>query len=415
MTQILRECVVKALEPKKLLRQLQELGEIGTDPTGGRTRLALTDADKAGRDQVVAWMRELGMGVTVDAIGNIFGLCLGEVDGPVIMMGSHIDTVANAGAYDGVYGVLGALAVVRAFHTAGIKPPKSLVVGAFTNEEGARFQPDMLGSLVYAGGLPLDQALDTMSVDGARLGDELYRIGYDGPLQPGAFRPAAYFELHVEQGPILDYDKIDIGVVEGVQGISWQEVTINGEANHAGTTPTDLRVDPGCTAGRVITRLREIAHESGSTLATVGTICFEPNLINVIPSRAVLTIDLRDPDEDALRFAEETVAAYLSAVAVLDAVDISSRRLARFAPVPFDPAMVSSVESAAQTLGYSCRRMVSGAGHDAQMMARICPVGMIFVPSKGGLSHSPGEHTDAAALERGIRVLLHVVLDCMEK
>lgn len=410
MTQNFCERVIKALDPKRLLCQLQELGEIGHDSSGGRTRLALTDADKEGRDQVVAWMRELDMSVTVDSIGNIFGVYAGQSVSPGIMMGSHIDTVANAGAYDGVYGVLAGLAVVRAFKTADVKPALPLVVAVFTNEEGARFQPDMLGSLVYVGGLPLDEALDTISVDGVRLGDELHRIGYDGPPQAKVVPPAAYLELHVEQGPVLDHEKTDIGVVEGVQGISWQEVSVSGEANHAGTTPMNLRFDAGCTAGRIISRMREITQESDTTLATVGSISFEPNVINVIPSRATLTIDLRDPNEQTLCAAEEMVESYLNAVSVLDAVEISSRRLARFAPVPFDADMISTVELCAHARGYTCHRMVSGAGHDAQMMARICPVGMIFVPSKDGLSHSPGEDTDAASLERGLRVLLDVVV-----
>lgn len=411
------EAVRAAFEPQVLLEQLRELGDLGLatpgDRSSGRTRMALSDAEKAGRDKVAAWMRELDLPVAVDAIGNIFGILPGREAGkdvPPLMIGSHIDTVAQAGPLDGVYGVLSGLAVARAFRKAGHLPPRPLVVAAFTNEEGVRFQPDMLGSLVYAGGLPLEEALAVRGIDGACVGDELRRIGYAGAMQPGAIRPAAYLELHVEQGPVLEAEGLQIGVVEGVQGISWQKIVITGQPNHAGTTPTRLRRDAGLAAARVITRLREIAGESGSTNATVGRMRFEPNLVNVIPGRVEMTVDLRDPDEQRLLAAEETLDAYLRAVAVQDGVTVESERLARFQPVPFDPALVGEVEAAAQKMGLTYRRMVSGAGHDAQMMARICPTAMIFVPSTGGLSHCPEESTPPEDLARGAAVLLEAAL-----
>lgn len=269
-----------------LLEQIRILGELGADPLhGGRTRIALTDAEKAGRDQLVAWMNALGLTVRIDRIGNIFGTlpsASGEQRAP-LMIGSHIDTVTNAGALDGCYGVLAGLAVVRAWRDAGTLPSRPITVAAFTNEEGVRYQPDMMGSLVYAGGLAVDAALDTLGTDGTRLGDELARIGYAGDLEPGAIVPHEYLELHIEQGPILEAEGLQIGVVENLQGISWQQVTVSGSANHAGTTPTRLRHDAGFVACAAVAEARAIACDSaGTTLATTGCIAFEPNVINVI-------------------------------------------------------------------------------------------------------------------------------------
>jgi N-carbamoyl-L-amino-acid hydrolase len=326
------------------------------------------------------------------------------------MIGSHIDTVRNAGALDGCYGVLAGLAVVRAFRDAGQKPARSIAVGAFTNEEGVRYQPDMMGSLVYAGGFSIADALAATGTDGTRLGDELARIGYDGDLEPGSVVPQEYLELHIEQGPILEAEDKLIGVVECLQGISWQRVTIEGSANHAGTTPTRLRHDAGFAAAATIHRLREIANGSdGTTLATVGTIEFEPNAINVIPRLARFTVDLRDPDEASLGRAERELAGFLKDIAATEGVQVSVERLVRFEPVAFDAALADDIAASAERHGYSYRRMTSGAGHDAQMIARIAPAAMIFVPSNGGVSHSPCEHTDDDRLLRGAQVLLDVV------
>ena len=403
------------LDGAVLLRQLRELGEIGADrELGGRTRIALTDDERAGRDRVVAWMRELDLDVRIDRIGNIFGTLHA---GPAaagrqpLMIGSHIDTVKNAGALDGCYGVLAGLAVARAFRDAHIEPARPITVAAFTNEEGIRYQPDMMGSLVHAGGLSIDDALNTIGIDGTRLGDELARIGYAGDLEPGAIVPHAYLELHIEQGPILEAENVRIGVVENLQGISWQQITVQGNANHAGTTPMHLRHDAGLVAAAIATFLRELAVSSGTTLATIGMLRIEPNVINVIPRKAVLTVDLRDPDEQRLQQAEQRLADHLEQLAALEGVQISTERLARFEPVVFDAALVDAIEKAAARHGFSYRRMTSGAGHDAQMIERIAPAAMIFVPSRGGISHNPREHTDDSQLVDGARLLLDVVLD----
>ncbi len=403
------------LDGETLLRQIRELGEIGVDgEAGGRTRIALTDDEKAGRDLLVRWMRELDLEVAVDRIGNVFGILRSASDDgrqAPLMMGSHIDSVTNAGALDGCYGVLAGLAVARAYRQAGIAPSRTIMVGAFTNEEGIRYQPDMMGSLVYAGGLTVQEALDTVGTDGTRLGDELARIGYAGDMEPGALIPHEYVELHIEQGPILEAEGVQIGVVENLQGISWQQVSIQGKANHAGTTPIHLRHDAGFVAASIVTFLRELALQSGgTTLATVGCFNVLPNVINVIPRRATLTVDLRDPDEQRLKVAEQRFAAFLDKVAKQDGVEITTERLARFEPVAFDASLVDCIEDSANRFGFTNRRMTSGAGHDAQMIARIAPAAMIFVPSKGGISHNPREHTDDDQLVMGAEVLLDVVL-----
>jgi len=408
------------LNGEVLLAQLQQLGNIGCDTdSGGRTRIALTDNEKAGRDQLVAWMRELDLNIGIDQIGNIFGTLLPatpeEQALAPLMIGSHIDTVKNAGALDGCYGVLSGLAVVRAFREANKRPTRPITIAAFTNEEGVRYQPDMMGSLVCAGGLPIDTALQTIGTDGTRLGDELERIGYAGEIAPTSVVPHEYLELHIEQGPILEAESKQIGVVENLQGISWQKITVQGNANHAGTTPMRLRNDAGWAAASVMTFLRELAASSENTLATVGSLKLAPDLINVIPRSATFTVDLRDPDEQQLRSAERRLQAHLATLEQQEGVRIVSEQLARFEPVIFDTRLVNEIETSVERLGFSYRRMTSGAGHDAQMIARVAPAAMIFVPSRGGISHNPREHTDDEQLLNGAQVLLDVVLQRLAK
>ena len=407
------------LDTAKLLEQLRELGAIGHDAAqGGRTRIALSDEERAGRDLLVRWMRELDLEVRVDQIGNIFGVLHAahpEGTAQPLMMGSHIDTVRNAGALDGCYGVLAGLAVVRAYRQAGLRPARAIVVAAFTNEEGVRYQPDMMGSLVYAGGMDVQAALNTVGTDGTRLGDELARIGYAGDMAPGTIVPREYIELHIEQGPVLEAEGKLIGVVESLQGISWQKVTITGVANHAGTTPTRLRHDAGYAAAACVAFLREqvVGAAPETTLATVGSLRLEPDLINVIPRRATFTVDLRDPDDQRLQTAERRLADFLATLAEREGVTVETEQLVRFEPVVFDTALADRIQAAVQRRGLPHRRMTSGAGHDAQMLARIAPSAMIFVPSRGGISHNPREHTDDDQLALGAQVLLDVVQDCL--
>jgi N-carbamoyl-L-amino-acid hydrolase len=404
------------LGAQRLLGGLDELAKVGAIDGGGCARLALSDEDKAGRDLVVGWMKDLRLDVRIDAIGNVIGLRAGREKLPPIMTGSHIDTVRTGGRYDGNYGVLAGLEVVRALNEAKISTRRPIAVAFFTNEEGARFQPDMMGSLVYAGGLGLNEAYAAADKDGHSVGDELRRIGYLGPAKPGALRPHAFIELHIEQGPILDEEKTRIGVVESVQGISWTEYTVTGVSNHAGTTPMRLRRDAGYVAASATVFARKLAWEMGGhQVATVGAVSLRPNLINVVPNRAVFTVDCRNTDEEKLKQAEAHLAAHITDIAQQERVEVEAKVLARFEPVIFDGKLVDRVEHHAQALGLSTRRMPSGAGHDAQMMQRICPTAMIFVPSVAGLSHNVKEHTEPGDLVAGTQVLANLLLELAEE
>jgi len=399
----------------RLLARLVELGKVGGIDGGGCARLALTDADRAGRDLVTLWMRDLGLDVAIDSIGNVVATRAGREDLPPVMCGSHVDTVATGGIYDGNLGVLAGLEVIETVAEAGVVTRRPLAVAFFTDEEGARFAPDMLGSLVYAGGLGVEDAHDVVSIDGARLGDELARIGYLGTTPCPGLVPYAYVELHIEQGPVLEQSGERIGAVTGVQGISWQEVVVKGQSNHAGTTPMGSRHDAGYAAAEVITFVRRLATElGGHQVGTVGKLDLHPDLVNVVADRATFTVDLRNTEEELLREAEQRLSAYLDQVAGAEGVEVSRRALARFEPVRFDPRMIGLVEATGQRLGHTVRRLPAGAGHDAQMLARICPSGMIFVPSVGGISHNPAEHTDPSDLAAGADVLAQVMLELAE-
>ncbi len=400
----------------RLMRRLAALSEIGPIEGGGNNRLALTDADKEGRDLVTTWMNDLGLDVGIDEMGNVVGTRAGREPGPPVMTGSHIDTVRTGGRYDGNLGVLAGLEVVEVLEGAGVTTRRPLAVAFFTNEEGSRFQPDMMGSLTYVGGIPLEEALDVAAIDGPTVGDELVRIGYAGPLPCPGPAPAAFVELHIEQGPVLEARDTTIGAVEGVQGISWQELTIVGQSNHAGTTPMSMRRDAGHAAAEMVTYVRRLANElGGHQVATVGRLDLHPDLVNVIPGRAVLTVDLRNTDAADLADAEAAFADFCRELERKEGVEIHSRSLARFDPVTFDPHTVLLVEQTAERLGYSVHRLPSGAGHDAQMMARVCPAAMVFTPSRGGISHNPAEHTDPEHLEAGANVLLQVLLELAER
>ncbi len=406
----------------RLGERLDALGEVGAvhGPAGewGCARLALTDADRDGRDLVVGWMRDLGMEVVIDAIGNVVATRAGtDPDAAAVMTGSHIDTVRTGGRFDGNLGVLAGLEVVETLERHGVRTRRPLQVAFFTDEEGARFQPDMLGSLVYVGGMTLEEALDVRAADdGARLGDELSRIGYAGSVPcPHPAAPRAFVELHIEQGPVLEDEGVTIGVVTGVQGISWTEVVITGQSAHAGTTPMRLRRDPGYVAAAINVGVRQIAAEmGGSQVATVGRCDMVPNLVNVVPSQVTMTVDLRNTDEALLQDAERRFLELCDELVASEGVTITRRTLARFEPVDFDHEMVERVEAVALRLGHSTRRMPSGAGHDAQMLARVCPTSMIFVPSVAGLSHNLAELTHPVDLQAGADVLLQVMLELAE-
>ena len=399
------------VDTARFLSRFNALARIGATPEGGCRRLALSDEDRQGRDWLVSQMRSLGMDVSVDRVGNIVGVLKGETEGPAVIMGSHIDTVGSGGRYDGATGVVAGLEVIATLRDAGMTPKRDMAVIAFTNEEGARFHPDILGSFVWAGGLSVAAAYAETDAAGAVFGEELRRIGYMGEAEPGFLKAHAYFELHIEQGPVLDQEGGGIGAVTGIQAITWLEVTILGQPNHGGTTPMKYRRDAGLCAARLNIRAYELTQRIEGQLANMGVIRVEPANVNVVPERVIATFDLRNPSDARLNETEAALKAYAKELAAETGVSVTFRDLARFPATPFAESHIASVEASAKLLGLPVRRMISGAGHDAQMMAQLCPTAMIFMPSVDGLSHNPKEFTTDADLVNGVNVLLLAALD----
>lgn len=395
----------------RLLGRINQLAEIGAIEGGGVCRIALSDEDRRGRDLVVGWMQELGLEVSIDRIGNVIGLRQGTGPGNPVLTGSHIDTVATGGRYDGNLGVLAGLEVIETLNQAGLTTRKPIGVGFFTNEEGARFSPDMMGSAVHQGVFDVEEMLKVVGTDGSILGEALVNIGYAGDAPTGNFDADCFIELHIEQGPVLETEDYEIGAVESVQGISWTEYRLSGVANHAGTTPMHLRHDAGYVAAAISVEARRLATElGGDQVATVGVSKLEPGLINVIAKDALVTVDLRNTSELKLQQAEQAMAEFVTKICETEGLSFSSRSLARFEPVKFDPGMISLVADIATSLGYKNMRMPSGAGHDAQMFAPNCPTAMIFVPSRDGISHNVAEFSEAEHIRAGADVLLQLIL-----
>ena len=392
---------------KRLEESMEALGRIGETPRGGLTRLALSDEDRHGRDLLVGWMRGAGLQVSVDQMGNIFGLRPGTEALPPVFMGSHADSVPTGGKYDGQLGVLCALEAIRSLDDEGRRTRHPVGMIIFTNEEGARFQPAMVGSGVMAGKIPLEDAYNARDRDGKRLGEELERIGYIGP-EPCIPRPMrAYLELHIEQGPILEEEQVPVGVVEGIVAISWSRLTLHGVQDHAGPTPMRMRHDALVAAAEVVSGVREIPrHIRGNMVATVGRLDVTPNVPNAIPGRVTMSIDLRDPDEHTLSRAVGMVDRLVKAEARREGVTYELEHYWRVPRTAFDAEVVNTVERAAKSLGCGHRRILSGAGHDAQYMAAIAPTGMIFVPSRAGRSHCEEELTPMDDVEHGANTLL---------
>lgn len=404
---------------ERLWRSLMELAEIGAyddEPTGlrGVNRVALTDTDAVGRRLVTSWMHEAGLAVRVDRMGNTYGRRAGtDPDAASVLCGSHIDSVATAGAFDGCLGVLGGIEVMRTLDERALTTRHPLEVAFFTEEEGVRFGTDMLGSAVAAGRLSLEHAYGLTDRHGATVGEELARIGFAGEHDPRLVPPHAYVECHIEQGPVLAHAGAQVGVVTGVQAISWQELIFRGRAAHAGTTPTALRIDAGLAAARVVTRLRELVDSGdyGELRATVGHLAVHPDLINIVPARAELTVDLRNPDDAAMARAEAALADYLvNLQEQTPGLQISARQTARTGHVGFDTGVQKRIAQAADELGLAHRELLSGAGHDAQEIAALCPTAMVFVRGEyDGISHNPREYSTPEACGDGISVLATVL------
>jgi N-carbamoyl-L-amino-acid hydrolase len=392
---------------KRLEESMEALGRIGATAKGGLNRVALTDDDRRGRDLLVRWMREAGLAVTVDQMGNIFGQRAGGDGRPPVLMGSHADSVPTGGKYDGQLGVLCALETIRTLNDGKIETRHPMAMAIFTNEEGARFQPAMIGSGVMAGKIPLEDAYNARDRDGLRLGDELERIGYLGP-EPCIPRPLrAYLELHIEQGPILEEEHLPVGVVEGIVAIAWSRVTLTGVQDHAGPTPMRIRHDALVAAAEIIRGVREIPRKiGGDMVSTVGRLDVMPNIPNAIPGRVSMSIDLRAPDEHHITRGLGLVDRLVKDAAKAEGVTYELEHYWRVPRTRFALEVVDAIEAAVRSLGCGHRRILSGAGHDAQYMAAICPTGMIFVPSRDGRSHCEEEFTPMDDIEHGANTLL---------
>ena len=396
----------------RLQNRIKELGRIGAITGGGVCRLSLSDEDRDGRDLVVRWMHDLGLVIQIDGIGNVIGTRTGILDSPPVIIGSHIDSVATGGLYDGALGVLAGLEAIQTLNDADLKTQYPIAVGFFTNEEGVRFTPDMMGSAVHQGSLSLETALETVGTDGQTVGAELSRIGYAGDIPVNNMIPRAFLELYIEQGPVLENTNTTIGAVTGVQGISWTEFELRGVSNHAGTTPMHLRHDAGYVAAAIAVEARAIATDLGANqVATVGVSELTPNLINVIANRARVIVDLRNSSDTKLTLAETRLIDFATDTVAAEGVTLEKRSLARFSPVEFDTMIIDMVEKAAAASDYTYCRLPSGAGHDAQMFAPNCPTGMIFIPSKHGISHNINEFSSEQDIAAGMDVLMKVLLE----
>ncbi|MAS25388.1 MAG: Zn-dependent hydrolase [Oceanospirillaceae bacterium] len=400
---------------KRLWDSLEEMGEFGGTPDGGCARLVGTDLDKQARDLFTEWCLAAGCeSVSFDKFGNMFARRPGKNnDLPAVCTGSHLDTQPTGGKYDGVFGVLAGVEVLRTLHENNVETPTPIEVSVWTNEEGSRFKPAMQGSGVYVGRFDLQEELDKTDVDGIRLGDELERIGYIGEAEPGSRNMGAFFEAHIEQGPILEDENKTIGVVRLGQGIRWYDVTVKGRSQHSGTTPMHLRKDTMVAAALITQEVEKIAHRHTNGLGTVGFMKVFPNSRNVIPGRIDFGVDLRNPDADTLKAMNDELVAFCEKVAAERDLEIEVDNYWYFAPVEFK--LSDDVEKAASELGYSHMDIYAGAGHDACYMSDIMPAGMIFTPCEKGISHNPAERTSPEQCEAGANVLLHAMLSASDR
>ncbi|TDS75360.1 Zn-dependent hydrolase [Comamonas sp. JUb58] len=397
----------------RLWASLMELAQIGATPKGGVCRLALTDLDRQGRDLVTRWAKEAGMTVTIDKIGNGFMRRPGRNNSlPPIMTGSHIDTQPTGGKFDGNYGVLAGIEVVRTLNDHGIETEAPIEVAFWTNEEGSRFVPVMMGSGVFAKAFSLEHAYAAKDTDGKSVKEELERIGYVGPQEPGDHPIGHYFESHIEQGPVLeDHDKT-IGVVTGVLGIRWYDCTVTGMEAHAGPTPMALRKDALQVATQVMQEVVACAHRHPPHgRGTVGMVHVHPNSRNVIPGEVKFSIDLRNATDADCESMDQDIRAVAARISQETGLPIKIDLVSSYTAQPFNPDCIDAVRRGAQMLGYSHMDAVSGAGHDAVYMARLAPAGMIFIPCKDGISHNEIEDAKPEHITAGCNVLLHAMLE----
>ena len=397
---------------KRLQHTLEEMAKIGATPNGGVQRLALSDEDKQARDLFVKWLKELELEVSIDEMGNIFGKRKGQdSDLAPVMSGSHIDSQPKGGRFDGILGVMGPLEVLRILNENNIQTKRPITIVAWTNEEGTRFAPAMMCSGVWANALDRDRIYGSTDINGLRFEDELIRIGYKGKTPAKKSPVHAYYEYHIEQGPVLEKQGITIGAPKGIVCLHWYDIYLEGEANQVGPTPMEGRHDALCAAAEMILKVNELPDRmNGNLVATVGEIQNEPNSRNIIPDKVHFTVDIRSWDDDLAIKAWDLVKKDFQDIANQRGCPIRIEETWRVEHSPFDEKLVQNILDTADSLGYSSLRMVSGAGHDASYMNQIAPTAMIFVPSIGGRSHVEIENTTWEDCEAGTNVLLHSIL-----
>ena len=398
------------IDADRLWSSLMELARIGATPKGGVRRVTLTETDREGRELFARWCREAGLTLRVDGIGNMFARRAGaDRDAPPVVMGSHLDSQPNGGKFDGAYGVMAGLEVVRALNEAGVQTRAPIEVASWTNEEGSRFVPTLMGSGVFTGVYKLDEILTHQDVEGVSVGEALQSIGYAGEARP--HKVGAYFEAHIEQGPVLEDTKTTIGVVQGALGQRWFDVLVAGQDAHAGPTPMELRKDALLAAAELTLEVNRIAGAFPDyARGTVGHMQVKPNSRNVIPGEVRMTVDLRNAKDATLTAMTKDLEETAGRIARKRRVSISLEEVVYFPPSEFAPELVSRVRAAARELGLSHRDIVSGAAHDAVYMARVAPTAMIFVPCEGGISHNEIENARPGDLAAGCAVLLNAVL-----
>jgi beta-ureidopropionase / N-carbamoyl-L-amino-acid hydrolase len=396
---------------ERLWDSLMELARVGATPKGGVRRITLTEVDRRGRDLFVQWAREAGLQVRWDAIGNLFARRAGsDPAAPPIVIGSHLDSQPNGGKFDGAYGVMAGLELVRTLNDRGITTRAPIEVASWTNEEGSRFVPTMMGSGVYAGVYKLAEVLENRDTEGVTVREALESIGYRGDAPP--VKIGAYFEAHIEQGPVLEDTKTTIGVVQGALGQRWFDVVLTGQDSHAGPTPMNLRKDALIAASRLVLEVNRIAREyPDNARGTVGQMQVKPNSRNVVPGEVRMTVDLRNAKDATLTRMREDLERTVASLAAECKVVAELKEVVYFPPSAFDARLVQSIREAAGELDLSQRDIVSGAAHDAVYMARIAPTAMVFVPCEGGISHNEIENARPQDLADGCDVLLRAVLD----
>ena len=404
------------IDPERLWNSIHELAEIGPGVAGGSNRQTVTDEDGKGRELFKSWCEAAGMTMGLDQMGTMFARREGSEPGlEPVYMGSHLDTQPTGGRYDGVLGVLGGLEVIRTLNDLDIRTKRPIVVVNWTNEEGARFAPAMMASGVFAGVLDQAEVYTHTDKDGKTFGEELERIGWKGDEVVGARKIHAYFELHIEQGPILEDEKVDIGVVTHGQGLKWLQVTLTGKEAHTGSTPMPKRRNASLGMARVIELVHEVAMDyQPDAVGAVGHIEVYPNSRNIIAGKAVFTIDIRSPHKDVLDEMDERIRGGIENIAEGLDIGFEVEQVGHFDPVAFDPTLVATVRRAATEAGYTHRDIVSGAGHDACWINRVAPTAMVMCPCVDGLSHNEAEEISKEWAAAGCDVLFHAVLETAE-